>query len=110
MPLLQARSTRLVIYPRADDHWVRAVSKSQSIASDDDRSRRERADTLVLWALSKRELGFRDDADRCLKRTKSEAERIGTTSSRSSMLEYIDNVWERGIADTAVITASVPER
>ena len=65
----------------------------EAVGNDDDRCRRERADTLVLWALAERDLGFIAEADRLRDQAIAEARRIGSSSSRNDMLQYIDSHW-----------------
>lgn len=67
-------------------------------SQDDDRHRRERADTLVLWALAERDLGFDAEASRLREQAIAEAKRIGSVGSQNDMLQYIESHWARAAA------------
>lgn len=70
----------------------------QVTSGDDDRSRRERADTRVIWALAERTFGFEDEAIRLKEQAIVEAQRIGQAASRAEMLTYIEGHWRRPAA------------
>jgi hypothetical protein len=70
----------------------------QSTPGDDDRSRRERADSRVLWALAEREFGFEEEAVRLKDQAIVEAKRIGQAASREDMLNYIHVHWQMPVA------------
>lgn len=64
------------------------------LSEDDDRNRRERADTTIMWALAEYDFGFFEEADRRRQQAFAEARRIGSKSSRESMLEFVEKVWQ----------------
>ena len=66
----------------------------QATPGDDDRSRRERADSRVLWAFAERDFGFEEEAIRLKDQAIVEAKRIGQAASRNDMLQYIAVHWQ----------------
>ena len=68
-----------------------------SITDDDDRSRRERADTLVMWALAERDFGYADEAKSLREQAYVEARRTGGVENRTSILKYIETVWSESV-------------
>ena len=68
--------------------------ESLSVANiDSDRTRRDKADTLMFWALAERDYGFLEEGARRRDQALAEAKRIGNSASRAEMLAYLEQVW-----------------
>jgi tetratricopeptide (TPR) repeat protein len=63
--------------------------------SDNDATRRLRADTLALWFATEREFGFGQEATRRREQAEAEAKRIGHVGLQSEMLKYIEDLGKK---------------
>jgi hypothetical protein len=72
---------------------------------DTDRTRIFKAETLVGWATTERDFGFRDEAERRHQQALAEARRIGTVSRREELTSYVENLWRTDPKEVAGVMA-----
>jgi tetratricopeptide (TPR) repeat protein len=76
---------------------------------DNDVTRAQRADTLVLWALAERDHGFAAEGNRRRQQALDEANRIGTAFRRNELVDYIDKIWRTDPKEAASVTTPSAE-
>lgn len=65
----------------------------QQDVPDSDSSRHQRADTLLMWAKTEFDFGFKSEGRRLCEQATASAERIANRETRHYMLRYIQSYW-----------------